>query len=611
MPDEQDEPFERLLDYLRDSRGSDFTGYKRPSLHRLVDRKMRATGIDDYDAYRDLLEVQPAEANALLDALLINVTAFFRDPDAWQQLREELLPAALASIGPDEPVRVWSAACASGEEAYTLAIVLHELLGDEAYRRRVKIYATDIDDAALATARAGTYSATAVEPVGPDRIATYFEREGERYRFRSDLRPSLIFGRHDLLNDAPISRILLLACRNALMYFTSESQTRVLERFSFALHPSGLLLLGKAEMLLTQSQLFVPVSLQQRIFSARRTASGSRLAALAMGGRGGDRERRRFTDAAFHAAPAAQIVLDQRGTLLLVNERAQRDLPLSRNDVGSAFSELQPAWQPAELRGTIAAVQAGREVVELRDVDGLPNGGTPTRWDIRVAPLQEDAELLGVHIVFSDVTERYELRERLDQVHHELSTAYEELQSSGEELETTNEELQSAVEELETTNEELQSTNEELETMNEELQSTNEELQTLNDELRERTNEVDQSNGFLQSIVEGLEMAVVVVDADARVQLWNTGAERLTGIRSFEAEGLHLLDLGLDLPADEVRGVLRDIVVLGQQRAELEATIVNRFGRRHQRRMLAHPLRRRQGDVHGAVLTLVDQSVTD
>ena len=264
-----------------------------------------------------------------------------------------------------------------------------------------------------------------------------------------------------------------------------------------------------------------------------------------------------------------------------------------------------------ELRGTIAAVQAGREVIELRDVDGLPSVGTSAHWDIMVSPLQEAGELLGVHIVFDDVTERHELRERLDQVHHDLTTAYEELQSSSEELETTNEELQSAVEELETTNEELQSTNEELETMNEELQSSNEELQTLNDELRERTGEVDQSNGFLQSIVEGLELAVVVVDADSRVQLWNTGAERLTGIRSFEAEGLHLLDLGLDLPPDEVRGLLRDVVMLGQQRAELEATVTNRFGRRHSRQLLAHPLRRRQGEVHGAVLTMVDRSETD
>ena len=608
MPDQQlDGSFERLLEFLRDSRGSDFTGYKRPSLHRLIDRRMRVVGQPDYEAYRDLLEVEPGEARALLDALLINVTSFFRDPEAWQLLREDLLPEALQALGPDEPVRVWSAACASGEEAYSLAIVLHELLGHEGYLRRVKIYATDIDEEALGVARAGAYSAAALEPLGQQRRDTYFEPDGDRFRFRPDLRPTLIFGRHDLLQDAPISRVLLLSCRNVLMYFTPESQTQVLERFSFALHPHGSLLLGKAEMLLTQSQLFVPVSLQQRVFRARRTAGGSRLAALAVGGSGGVRERRRFTDAAFTTAPAAQVVLDERGTVMLINERAQRHLPLSESDLGRPFGGLPLALGPAELRGTIAAVQVSREVLELRDVEGVPSVVPGVRWDVRVAPLLEEGELLGVHLVFNDVTERHELRERLDQVHSELSTAYEELQSSSEELETTNEELQSAVEELETTNEELQSTNEELETMNEELQSTNEELQTLNDELRERTNEVDESNSFLHGIVEGLDAAVLVVDRESRVVLWNTGTERLTGRRSFEAEGVLLIDLGLDLPVEELRAVLRDVLTGREERAELEAGVTNRFGRRHTRRVVVHPLRQRAGVVTGAVVTLDDE----
>ncbi len=608
MPDEpRDEAFEELLAFLRDSRGTDFTGYKRPSLRRLVVRRMRSLGLEDFSGYRDLLQVETGEMTALLDALLINVTAMFRDPEAWQALREELLPEMLRALPADAPIRAWSAACATGEEAYSLAIVLHELLGDEGFHRRVKIYATDIDDKALTVARAGVYSDAALEPLDATRLETYFESVPGGRRFRQDLRPALIFGRHDLQQDAPISRVTLLSCRNALMYFTADRQTQVLERFSFALQPHGLLLLGRAEMLLTQSQLFVPVSLQHRVFRARRAATGSRLAALAVGGHGGEPARRRFADAAFNAAPAAQIVLDEQGLVALVNDRAQRYLPLSEADLGRPFLQLDLASSPAELRGTVAAVQIGREPLELRDVDGVPSSSPGTRWDIRVAPLLEADELLGVHLVFEDVSERHDLRARLDTVHNELRTAYEELQSSSEELETTNEELQSAVEELETTNEELQSTNEELETMNEELQSTNEELQTLNDELRERTNEVADSNAFLQGIVEGLELAVAVVDVDGRVQLWNAGAERLTGLRNFEAEGLRVVDVRLDLPVESLREVLRDVIGRGQPRAELEATVTNRFGRRHVRRLLVHPLRKRQGDVQGAVLTVVDE----
>ena len=206
------------------------------------------------------------------------------------------------------------------------------------------------------------------------------------------------------------------------------------------------------------------------------------------------------------AAPAAQVVLDSAGTVVLLNARAERDLGLQQRDVGRLFSELALSHRPLELRGSVAAVQASGQAAEIRDVAWTPPGAAAGRWDIRIAPLTVDGEAQGVHLVFEDVSERYELQLRLGHLDGELTTAYEELQSSSEELETTNEELQSAVEELETTNEELQSTNEELETMNEELQSTNEELQTLNDELRDRTLEVDRVNGFLQSILAGLEL---------------------------------------------------------------------------------------------------------
>ncbi len=496
-----------------------------------------------------------------------------------------------------------------GEEAFSLAIVLHDLLGDDAYRRRVKIYATDVDEQALATARAGVFSARALEPIGTDRRDRYFTPEGaDAFRFRSELRPSLIFGRHDLLRDAPISRVLLLSCRNVLMYLTPDSQRRVLERFSFALHPAGLLVLGKAEMLLTQSQLFLPVSLPQRVFRARRSASRSQLAALAVGGPGGDLERRRYTDAAFDAAPSAQVVLDEEGRVTLVNQRAQRHLPVAAGDVGRPFHELEVSQHPAELRGTVSAVQVAREVVELKDVPVLRGSAPGTHWDIRITPLEEDGQLLGVQLVYEDASERHGLRERLGGLHAELATAHEELESSSEELETTNEELQSAVEELETTNEELQSTNEELETMNEELQSTNEELQTLNDELRERTSEVDQSNRYLQAIVEGLEVALVVVDLDGRVQLWNSGAERLTGHRSFEAEGVPLAQLDLTFRDEEVALALRQVLHRGQARAELETSARNRFGDQHVRRLLVLPLRERTGEVTGAALTITEEA---
>jgi two-component system CheB/CheR fusion protein len=604
-PGTSDEAFEALLEYLRDSRGADFTGYKRPSLTRLVNRRMRAVGVDSYAEYVDLLQVESGELSSLLDTLLINVTSVFRDPAAWDLLRTQLLPDALASLRPDEPVRVWSAACATGEEAYSLAILLHELLGDEAYKRRVKVYATDIDEGALAVARAGRYPVERLEGLSPEQLDGYFELDGDAYRFRADLRPSLIFGRHDLLTDAPISRVLLLSCRNALMYFTSETQTRVLERFAFALHDAGLLLLGKAEMLLTQSQLFTPVSLTQRVFTARRRPPpAARLAVLAAGGPGSDVAR--VAEAAFVAAPAAQLVLDASGVVTMINERAEEQLRLTPDHLGRVFAELDVSYRPLELRGAVGAVQASGEPVHLSGVSWTDETGGARWWDVSVTPLRDGDDVLGVHLVFDDVTERQLAGARLDQLEHDLSTAYEELQSSSEELETTNEELQSAVEELETTNEELQSTNEELETMNEELQSTNEELQTLNDELRDRTRQVDDANTFLEGILGALDIAVVVVDADHRVALWNGGAERLTGLRSHEAVDRRLLDLPLNVPADALRRLLLDAVLDGGALEPLVVHVRDRFGHPQLRRVAASALRPVGGERPGAVVTISD-----
>ena len=257
---------EVLLDYLRRSRGFDFTGYKRTSLSRRVQKRMQDVGADTYLSYLDLLEVDPDEFTQLFNTILLNVTSFFRDPPTWDYLSGEVMPQLAAAKGADEPIRIWSAGCASGEEAYTLAMVAAEAIGAEAVRERVKIYATDVDEEALTQARQARYDARRVEGVPPELLERYFERSGDEYVFSKDLRRSVIFGRHDLIQDAPISRIDLLVCRNTLMYLNSETQARVLARFSFALREGGYLLLGKAEMLLAHSNVFTSMDLKRRVF---------------------------------------------------------------------------------------------------------------------------------------------------------------------------------------------------------------------------------------------------------------------------------------------------------------------------------------------------------
>ena len=266
--------FEVLLAHLKQSRGFDFTAYKRASLMRRVLVRMQQLGLKRFAAYLDFLEVDPEEFTRLFNTILINVTSFFRDPANWEYLRDEVLPGLIGTPEASSPIRVWSAGCASGEEAYSIAILLAEALGTDAFRERVKIYATDVDEEALSQARHAAYAPRAIEDVPPRLLERYFDRQEDRFAFNKDLRRAVIFGRHDLIQDAPISRVDLLICRNCLMYFNSEAQARILARFHFALVPRGVLFLGKAETLLAQSATFEPVERETAPLRQDRAPAG-------------------------------------------------------------------------------------------------------------------------------------------------------------------------------------------------------------------------------------------------------------------------------------------------------------------------------------------------
>src|SRR5215470_16426409 len=278
----RDEEFESLLAFIRDERGFDFTGYKRPSLQRRIAKRMQELGVENFADYQTRLAGDNNEFAQLFNTILINVTSFFRDEVAWDFLGAEVLPKILEAKDESEPIRIWSTGCASGEEAYTLAMVLAERLGEEAFRTRVKIYATDVDEDALAQGRHATYDEKAVEPVPEPLREKYFERVNSSLVFRSDLRRSVIFGRHDLIHDPPISRVDLLVSRNTLMYFDADTQEQILRSFHFALRPHGVLFLGKAEAIANRSQLFVPVDLKRRVFAkVPRDDGPQRIARLA------------------------------------------------------------------------------------------------------------------------------------------------------------------------------------------------------------------------------------------------------------------------------------------------------------------------------------------
>jgi two-component system, chemotaxis family, CheB/CheR fusion protein len=609
MPEpERDPELEALLEHIREERGFDFTGYKRSSLSRRIQRQMQDGRIESYAAYRDYLEQHQDEFVRLFNTILINVTSFFRDDFAWDYLRTEIIPKILERKDESAQIRIWSTGCASGEEAFTLAMVFAEALGEKEFHRGVKIYATDIDEEALTEGRHARYSAEAVEPVPEQLREKYFERQDSDFVFRADLRRSVIFGRHDLLQDPPISKIDLLVSRNTLMYFNAEAQNHILRQFNFALVDDGFLFLGKSETIANRSGLFETVDLRRRVFT-RLPLEAAPMRRAAKGVDDGDLVRLAdealMRQAGFESTPLAQIVIDKDGELALANQQARMYFGLDANDLGRPIQDLEVSYRPVELRSQIQQAYIEKHSITLRDVEWRV--GEEVRFvDVQIIPLvAETGEAVGCGISFGDVTRYHRLQQALAESKRDAETASEELQSTVEELETTNEELQSTNEELETTNEELHSTNEELETMNEELQSTNEELSTINDELQQRTDELNVTNVFLESILGSLGSAVIVLDHKLAIATWNREAKDLWGLAEDEVKGSHFLNLDIGLPVDQLRAPIRDVLAGKSEDGDVVLAAVDRRGKSIQTRVKVSPLgRTRDGHVGGAILMM-------
>ena len=593
----KDLDFENLLQYLRINRGFDFTGYKRSTLMRRVIKEMETLNIDSFVNYQDYLEVHPDEFKNLFNTILINVTAFFRDTSAWDYLAKEIIPDIIKNKQKDEQLRFWSAGCASGQEAYTLAMVVAEILGVEEFRKRVKIYATDVDDEALTQARQASYSVKNIIEVPLELRDKYFDLVNKNYVFRQDLRRCVIFGRHDLLQDAPISRLDLLICRNTLMYFNSETQGKIISRFHFALNDHGYLFLGKAEMLVMHSNLFIPIYLKDRLF-AKVSLVNIRNRQLVMtnlqhkeSSNNVYSEELRIRELAFDTASSAQVVIDNHGILIMINEQARSLFNLTMRDLNRPFQDLELSYRPVELRSLIEQVYNESHPITLTNIERYQPNSEIQHLDVRIIPLQDlDQTTLGVTIAFNDVT-RY----------LKLQTA---LQRSRQELETTNEELQSTNEELETTNEELQSTNQEMETMNEELQSANEELQTINHELSDRTFELDRTNAFLSSILGCLQMGMVVIDSNFNILIWNHTVEDMWGLRSNEVIHKSLFSLDIGLAVEQLRNPIRDIISGNKTFQEILLNATNRRGKKVQCYLAFSPLINE--NIEGIIIMMTD-----
>lgn len=589
---------EAILERVRETRHFDFRNYKRATLHRRIERRMvdrRCGNIADYQA---LLERQPAEFDALIGAMLIKVTSFFRDPDLWAEIGKRVLPQVLQEKRPGEEIRIWCAGCATGEEAFSIAILLAESMGPSFQNHDVKIFGTDVDEKAIATARRGIYSRAGLVDVPKHLLERYFIEEGDGYAIRKDVRRSVVFGVNNLVSDAPISRLDLVMCRNVFIYLDGALQKRVLTRFHYALRRHGVLVLGKSELIPFAGKIFEPVDLSKRIYRK----DGKREAAVAQErlvslleqetitrteelGQGELQTVEQFHRDVLQSVRHPLIATGLDGTILFWNGAASVLWGRAESEVtGKKLASLNlPGLAGDLLIEKTTAVREGRSERERGTGVLSRSGDAPsTQLQVEVSSLSDAGnEITGLLYVVEDVTSfrtlEADLRRSNDERQsglEELQTLNEEMQSSNEELETTNEELQSANEELQTTNEELQSSNEELETTNEELHSTNAELDATNRELAHRTDEMNTITFVQRTIIRSLSAGVIVLEESGRVKMWNLAAERLLGVTEEEAVGqslwtLHIPALGRST-VQRIRKSLQQNAILRAEQIEYE-----------------------------------------
>lgn len=393
--------FEALLEYLKNSCGCDLVGYKRSSLGRRFRCRMRELKIDSYLDYLYYLQSHSEEYIPLLNTVLINQTSFFRDRASWEYLGNDIIPNIIASKQPDEPIRVWSAACASGQEVYSLVILFAEMLGIESCLQRLQFFATDLDQDALSQARNARYKPRKVSEISADLLKKYFEQtEQGDYIFHRQLRRRITFAEHNLAKQSPMSKIDLLVCRNTLMYFNSDLQTSILVRFHFALKNQGFLFLGKAEMVMTPRPIFIPVNIKHRVYQKGLKLGFDEHLQI----RSRSRQKPaidspatdiRIWQTAFETSPCAQLAVDSNRCLILANNKANTLFGLTLNDLGIPLQSLQLGQLPG-LYQSIEKANRDRQPITLKNVEWKTATDT-TYFNLSITPVfNADTQLICI-----------------------------------------------------------------------------------------------------------------------------------------------------------------------------------------------------------------------
>jgi two-component system CheB/CheR fusion protein len=579
---------EKICLLLRSQTGHDFSQYKRSTVYRRIERRMGLHQIDAIANYLRYMQENPQETTLLFKELLIGVTNFFRDPEAWDYLQKKAIPALLAERPAGGVLRAWVPGCSTGEEAYSLAIVFKEALAELrlAHNYSLQVFATDLDKDSIDRARQGNYPTNIVSDVSPERLSRFFVKEEHGYRVCQEIRESVAFATQNVIMDPPFTKLDILSCRNLLIYLTPELQVKLLPLFHYSLNPGGILFLGSAETLGPVADCFAPKGGKTRIYC--RLAAASKSLPIEFPASFHIRPRTADAPASTSASSpnlqtlAAQLLLDryspaavltnEQGDILYISGRTGKYLEPAagkanwnihamareglRHELGSAFQKA--------LRNRRSASQ-----IRVR----LKDGGVLQIVDVSIEPLHEPQAMRGmVMIVFTDVAvapadkpsgKRNRIPSAVARLEQELRHGREQIQSTREEMQTSQEELKSANEELQSTNEELQSTNEELTTSKEEMQSMNEELQTLNRELQIKVDDESRANNDMRNLLDSTDIATLFLDEELKVRRFTP---RMTKIIKLIPGDINrpITDLASDLIypelASDAQEVLRTLV---------------------------------------------------
>lgn len=622
---------QKIFVLLRDRTGNDFALYKENMIHRRIERRMNVHQIENVRQYLRFVLANPHELDALFQELLIGVTSFFRDPQAYDVLANKGLPALVEGKPDGATLRVWVASCSTGEEAYSIAILIREYMTKRKLRLTVQIFASDLDGQAIETARAGLYPAGIAEDITPERLQRFFTKEDGSYRVKKEIRDLVVFARHNILTDAPFTKLDLLSCRNLLIYLEAKAQQKLLPLFHYALKPKGILFLGSAETIGGCERLFNVVDRKWKLF--RRTAEPGtfpRLERFSGGLMKETAETHADSEVPFSTMRPASIP-DLIQQLLVARFAPATVIVNERGEVVYIHGHTGAYLEPAPGRPTHHLIEMAREGLQHDLALALHQAASReeevVRHDVKVKAdghvilvnltvkrIAEPEALQGLFLVTFDQVRKDKtaarkgaparaaapLKKGESGLKQELQFTKQRLQQTIDELQTANEELKSTNEELQSTNEELQSTNEELETAKEELQSLNEELVTVNSELQGKLDALSESNDDLQNLMNSTEIATIFLDNDLRIKRFTSEATRVSNLIALDV-GRPLSDIVSKLTderlLEDAQKVLRTLVV---KEKEVQAADGSWF------LMRILPYRTSRNSIDGLVLTFLD-----